>query len=332
MDSPRLRSEVSAAPVRGRVVFHADDLGMNSSIDSGILDSFANGVLTSTAVLANGPSAEVALKQVLDCSTKWCDGSLGNSRRRLLLNDRREPFDIGVHLNLTQGRPLTGSRYPSELLDDQGRFPGACRLFAALLASPRKWKSRLGAELAAQISWVTERGIQPAHVNGHQYIELYPCVSEIIVELLARFSITVVRLPVERRLWATTLLGRGVPVWMLAHIKRAFATRFAQRVRAAKLRHADGFFGTAHAGKFTKTALSRRFLPAVVEPLIEIGVHPGGASLTLAADPLADGWLDPLASQRPSERDAICSDGLVGLLMDQQLGLGRLRHSGPCPD
>jgi predicted glycoside hydrolase/deacetylase ChbG (UPF0249 family) len=332
MDSPRLHSEVRAAPVCGRVVFHADDLGLNSSIDSGILDSFANGVLTSTAVLANGPSAEVALKQVLECSTKWCDGSLENSRRRLLLDDRREPFDIGVHLNLTQGRPLTGSRYPSELLDEQGRFPGACKLFAALLRSRRKWKSRLKAELAAQIRWVTELGVRPTHVNGHQYIELYPCVSELVVELLAHFSIRVVRLPVERRLWATTLLGRGVRVWMLAHIKRAFAIRFAQRVRVANLKHADGFFGTAHAGQFTTTTLSRRFVPAIVEPLIEIGVHPGGASPMLAADPSTDGWFDPLAAQRPSERDAICSDGLVHLLMDRRLGLGRLSLAGPCLD
>ena len=45
-------------------------------------------------------------------------------RRRL--GDPDCPFDLGVHLNLTQGRPLT-DRYPPELLDAAGRFPGSLR-------------------------------------------------------------------------------------------------------------------------------------------------------------------------------------------------------------
>lgn len=324
MHSPRVRPEVVTAAVRGRVVFHADDLGLNSAIDEGILHAFTNGVLTSTAVLANGPSAEVALEKVRVCSKQWCDGQFGNPRRRLLLEDRREPFDIGVHLNLTQGRPLTGGRYPSELLDDQGRFPDARRVFAELLGSRGKWKAALIAELGAQISWVIDHDVQPTHVNGHQYIELFPGISEIIADLLGRFSVRVVRLPIERRLWATTLIERGVSVWMLAHIKRTFAMRFARHVATANLRHADGFFGTAHAGQITISALSRRLLPPTVESLIEIGIHPGDATGDSVGVPLTDGWSDPLAAQRPTERNLLCSDALIDLLTVRRMGLGRL--------
>jgi chitin disaccharide deacetylase len=308
----------------GRVVFHADDLGLNSATDEGIIQAFTGGLLTSTSVLANGPSARVALKQVGECSKQWCHGHLDSPWRRSMLDDSREPFDIGIHLNLTQGRPLTEDRYPSELLDDQGRFPGVYRLFALLLGTRRKWKAELTTELAAQINWMIDHSVRPTHANGHQYVELLPYVAEIIANLLPKFSIRVVRLPVERRLYATTLLGRGVSAWGLAHVKRTFAMQFTRHVKACNLQHADGFFGTVHAGRITTAMLSRRLSPTVIEPVIEIGMHPGAASDNCGEDRITDGWSDPLAVQRPSERDVLCSDALIDLLMRRRLGLGRL--------
>jgi chitin disaccharide deacetylase len=308
----------------GRVVFHADDLGLNTATDEGIIQAFTGGLLTSTSVLANGPSARVALKLVDECSKQWCLGLLDRPWRRSMLEDRREPFDIGIHLNLTQGRPLTEGRYPSELLDDQGRFPGVYRLFALLLGTRRKWKTELTAELAAQINWMIDHNVRPTHANGHQYVELLPYVSDIIANLLRTFSIGVVRLPIERRLYATTLRGRGVLAWGLAHVKRTFAMQFARNVKTCNLQHADGFFGTVHAGRITTAVLSRRFSPTIIEPLIEIGMHPGAASDNCGGDRIANGWFDPLAVRRPAERDVLCSDALVDLLMSRRLGLGRL--------
>jgi chitin disaccharide deacetylase len=318
--------KLAKAPVCGRVVFHADDLGLNTATDAGILQAFTGGLLTSTSVLANGPSARVALKRVGECSKQWCHGHLDQSWRRSVLGDRREPFDIGIHLNLTQGRPLTEGRYPSELLDDQGRFPGVYRLFALLLGTRRKWKAELTAELAAQINWAIDQNVRPTHANGHQYIELLPYVAEIIANLMPTFSIEVVRLPIERRLYDTTLQSRRISAWGIAHVKRTFAFHFARHVRACNLRHADGFLGTVHAGRITMAVLSRRLNPTTTEPVIEIGMHPGAASDNCGRDRLTDGWSDPLAVHRPSERDVLCSDALIDLLMRRRLGLGRLSN------
>jgi predicted glycoside hydrolase/deacetylase ChbG (UPF0249 family) len=324
MSSPPIRSRNVQSPILGRVVFHADDLGLNSAVDDGILDAFTQGVLTSTAVLANGPSAETALARVGRLSDAWRDGGFARSHRRLLLDDPGEPFDIGVHLNLTQGRPLTANSYPSELLDDRGRFLGAQRLFAKLLRSRGSWLAPLRAELAAQIAWVVDHSVQPTHANGHQYCELFPGVRAILPKLLARFSIRVVRLPVERRLCVTTLISRGLPAWTLAHVKRTFAVRYAGELATAQIQHPEGFFGTAHAGRMSLTAISRRLSARPSERLLEIGIHPGNLPGCPAEDRSADGWNDPLASRRPAERELLCSQGLAELLADRRLGLGRL--------
>jgi predicted glycoside hydrolase/deacetylase ChbG (UPF0249 family) len=324
MRPPQASHGATAKPIHGRVVFHADDLGLNSAIDDGILDAFTNGVLTSTAVLANGPSAENAIQRVLRLKAAWCaDGHLESSRR-FLLDDPDASFDLGIHLNLTQGRPLTGDQYPSELLDEQGCFVGPGKLFATLVRSRGRLLAALEAELVEQIVWVLDHGVRPTHVNGHQYIELFPGVSDVVTDLLARFSIEVVRLPMERRLWATALLGSGLSAWTLAHIKRRFAVRFARQVRVAKLQYADGFFGTAHAGRMTISALSRRLVTSVNERLVEIGMHPGHVPHDRAADPSADGWYDPLAAHRPAECELLCSNAVVDLLLDRGLRLGRL--------
>jgi chitin disaccharide deacetylase len=307
-----------------RVVFHADDLGMNSAVDDGILEAFTNGVLTSTSVLANGPSAGNAIQRVLRLRAALCTGGRPDPDRRLLLDDPGTSFDLGIHLNLTQGRPLTSDRYPSELLDSQGCFTGHAKLFTTLLRSGKRLLDALEAELVEQIVWVLDHGVRPTHVNGHQYVDLIPRVSNVVTDLLKRFSIGVVRLPIERRLWATTLSGSGLSVWTLAHIKRRFAVRFARQVTAAHIMHPDGFFGTAHAGRITITALARRLTTSTNERLLEIGMHPGHLPDDSAPDSSGGGWQDPLAAFRPSECELLCSDALVELLFERGLRLGRL--------
>ncbi len=211
-----------------RVALHADDLGMNAAVDAGILESFERGILTSTAVLANGPTAALALVQMRLLNNSSAEERITKSPGRAELDDSGEPFDIGVHLNLTQGRPLTGDQYPVDLLDEHGCFPGVGRLFFALLQPKSRWWPALRAELAEQISWVVEQGGRPSHVNGHQYIELIPGVGETVLNLLPRFSISTVRVPLERRLMSTTVATRGILTWVGAHIKRHFAVSFAR--------------------------------------------------------------------------------------------------------
>ena len=210
-----------------RLVLHADDLGMNRAVSEGILRGFREGLLTSTSLLANAPGCR---PRHCNSGKSWrhehAAGRLPSTATRKRLDDPDRPFDLGVHLNLTQGRPLSGSRYPAELLDPAGRFPGVLALFVRLRRYGGKFHAAIRAELDQQVQVVCDQGLQPTHLNGHQYIEMIPEVTQLMPELLGRFGIKVVRVAWERSLWQSTVLCGRFWQWPLAWVKRAFAERF----------------------------------------------------------------------------------------------------------
>ncbi|HEX3871910.1 MAG TPA: ChbG/HpnK family deacetylase [Pirellulales bacterium] len=307
--------------VRGRIIFHADDLGMSTAVNEGILGAFERGILTSTSVLANGPAASqglMAMKEWMPCAA---GGELANASRRRALGEPSAAFDLGVHLNLTQGRPLTAHRYPSELLDAQGCFLAPGRLLAALVYHGDRFTADIYAELAEQIRFVRDHGVTPTHANGHQYVEMFPHVGRAVIDALTDVHIPVMRLALENRLAATTLYRGRFSAWALAHIKRRFAARLLPLVEASDLQHSDEFFGTAHAGHITLDVLRRRFQYFADGRLLEVGIHPGSDE---RADAPTSPWHDPLSALRPRERDLLCCDELVELMLERRLGLGRL--------
>lgn len=71
-----------------RIIINADDFGYSECISKGIIESYKNGIVTSTTIMMNMPFAEESLK-------------LYKEEKGLLL---------GVHLNLTTGKPLLNKK------------------------------------------------------------------------------------------------------------------------------------------------------------------------------------------------------------------------------
>jgi chitin disaccharide deacetylase len=306
-----------------RLALHADDLGMNRAVSDGILRGFQNGLLTSTSVLANAPDVARALEQWKSLEADRAAGRLPSVAARERLGDLNSPFDLGVHLNLTQGRPLS-SRYPPELLDSKGRFPGVFTLFARLRSTGDRFHAAILAELDGQVQVVCDHGLRPTHLNGHQYIEMLPSVTTVLPKLFDRFGIDVVRVARERALLKSTVL-RGRPwSWPLACVKRAFATRFRARMHALGIAHPDVFFGTAHAGRVDLRLLRLFLASARDDQLVEIALHPGEEAGELPAEGRTNGWHDPLGRIRPNELQMLTSAELVAAIEATNWRLGRL--------
>jgi predicted glycoside hydrolase/deacetylase ChbG (UPF0249 family) len=316
-----------SSPTNRAVVLHADDFGMNDAVTNGIIECFRNGPLTSTSLLANAPSAELALERWRILEAERAGGALPSELIRRRLDDPVAPFDLGIHINLTQGRPLTGERFPPRLLDARGRFLSVGRLFGRLAFKGHRFRSAITAELSAQIAWMLDRSLPPSHLNGHQYIELMPVVRDIVPELLDRFRVPAVRLAYEPGLVRTTLLGsRKFAQWGLATIKQRFASRFRRQIAQHNLHTTDTFFGTAHAGRIDLPMMQLFLNTARHAAIIEIGLHPAQAIKTVTPRAIDDSWADPLAAQRPHESEMLQSEELIDLLASQHLTLGRLRH------
>jgi predicted glycoside hydrolase/deacetylase ChbG (UPF0249 family) len=323
-------------PAIGRsLVLHADDFGMNEAVTEGILQGFRQGLLTSTAILTNAPDCVRAITQWKELQSNLAQHDLPSIEARERLSDSLAPFDLGIHLNLTQGRPLTAGRYPALLLDDAGRFPGVFGLARRVLTSGWKFRAAIERELTAQIEVLLDHRTAPTHLNAHQYIDLFPVVAAILPELLRRYSIRVVRVPWERSLTRTTLLRRFEPAnWCLGQIKRMFAFRHLAEMSRHGIAHPAAYFGTSHAGRINFD-LMQSFVAMAGRGLTEIGMHPGcpvsnPASVT-HDDLAANGWHDPLALLRSGELSVLTSPALIQLLETRHIHLGRLSELAP-PD
>jgi predicted glycoside hydrolase/deacetylase ChbG (UPF0249 family) len=301
---------------------------MNRSVTEGIVRGFTHGLLSSTSLLANAPHATAALEAWRQLKAEQAAGRLPSNEARASLREPALPFELGIHLNLTQGRPLTQG-YPPQLLDDAGRFRGIGTVFRHLhRPRPRpSLEAALRSELVAQIEFLLDHGFQPTHVNGHQYIELLPGLRHTLRVLLARYRIATLRVAREGRLFQTTLRNDRQPgKWFLAHVKRFYAGRLLREAQSWQVDFPDAFFGTSHAGR-VDLALVRQFLVGKDRRrLIEIGLHPAIGSGSQEAETVA-GWGDPLAELRPKELEMLTGPHLAELLHSCGMSLGRLAVS-----
>lgn len=239
------------------------------------------------------------------------------------------PFDLGVHLNLTQGIPLTAGRFPSELLDTSNCFLGPGRLYRRLRSNGRRWYDAIRDELRAQVTWLFDRGVTPTHFNGHQYVEMMPVVSEIIAELAGEYRVRYVRAAIEPRHWRTSLQpGFRLANGCLSHVKQHYAHRWAAMLDRFGINHADAFFGSSHAGCITLAIMRRFARQARKHSLVEIAFHPGQSSREKTLRHDVDGWHDPLSAARANELALLCSSELAELLATSSFQLGRMSPSG----
>ncbi|HTL51751.1 MAG TPA: ChbG/HpnK family deacetylase [Planctomycetota bacterium] len=331
--SDRFVKLIAPGPAKGkskegrRVVFHADDMGMNRAINKGVLEGFERGLLTSTSVIANAPDIEWALEHWVKLEKSRKAGTLPSAELRKTLGDRDQPFDLGVHLNLSQGKPLTGAAYPPDLLTKEGYFPGIMEVYTLFRHSlPAKLRTAVEAELRAQIQVLYKLGIMPTHLNGHQYLEIMPGITEIIPKLLEEYKIPVVRVAVERRLTRTTLLhGFQFQNWLIAQAKQVYAKDFKSFMDVLSVKYPDAFYGTSHAGKVDLRLIQLFLRDENRFNLAEIGLHPAAPSAhddPVPAD--SKGWEDPLQASRPNELSMLQSPELSEFLIKEKLQLGRL--------
>jgi predicted glycoside hydrolase/deacetylase ChbG (UPF0249 family) len=316
-----------------RILFHADDFGFNSAITDGILSGFRDGLLTSTSLLSNAPDASRAVEQWKKLEGDRQAVGLPSIRKRRLLDDPDQAFDLGVHLNLTQGRPLTGDRYPSELLDADGCFPGVFKLFACLWRGGDRFWAAVRNELEQQVQFVCDHGVKPSHLNGHQYVEMMPAIRSLMPALLDQFAIRSVRVTFEPSLGRSIVLARFQPwKWPMGWVKRRFAKKFRSQMDRLGFAHPDVFCGTMHAGCIDRR-LMQSFLAAGRRfSSVEIALHPGkpaekpreGFGSRIESETAMSGWRDPLAAMRPNELQLLVADELALFMEREHLRLGRL--------
>ncbi len=229
-----------------RLIVNADDFGIASPVNRGIIRAHREGVVTSASLMAAGEAAEEAAALA-----------------------RENPgLSVGVHLCLTLERPAL----PSEMLPTmtrKGRLLGGPLPFMSRLLFGAIDKREILAELRAQIELAISLGIRPTHLDGHQQLHVMPGVFPIVAEIANEFDIPSVRFPVGP--WA----GRfGVASSLEKAILETLAGSQRACLRQAGLIHPDFFFGLAETGRLETDAL-KTLISALPDGTSEIMCHPG---------------------------------------------------------
>jgi len=149
------------------LIINADDLGINPDRDRGIIEAFEHGIVTSSTMLANGPSFATATVQAR---------SIG--------------IPVGIHLNLSDGATLTGPI--GGLTDQNNRLPGKRRLRCYLLGNDHDLAG-IRREFSAQIEKIMETGLNPGHIDGHQHCHSYPALIEMVIDLALEYGLDAMR-------------------------------------------------------------------------------------------------------------------------------------------
>lgn len=222
-----------------RLIVNADDCNLTPGVTRGILLAHDRGVVTSTTVLMNLPLEERTLKALR----------------------QRKNLGLGLHLNVTLGRPLTYlSRIPS-LVKGAGWF-----------RRPTDYSKRMpiGKEVVqeyeAQIRLFEKRfGRKPDHLDTHHHLHNHPPFFSAISEVARRWKIPIRRSRIFQYKTAPSPLsspperGRGK----------------GEGVKMELLKTTDYLFGNLETHSYWQRESLIGILENLPEGTSEIACHPG---------------------------------------------------------
>ena len=162
------------APVRNLIV-NADDLAWTEGVNRGIAQAHRYGIVTSATILANGAAFAAAVELVKATPS----------------------LAVGVHLNLSDGKPVSPPETVPSIVNDRGEFKGGPEALLLRVARRNLRIKEVELEWQSQIRKVVNAGIQPTHLDGHKHVHMLPGMFEIVLRLAKRNAIPAVRISHE---------------------------------------------------------------------------------------------------------------------------------------
>jgi predicted glycoside hydrolase/deacetylase ChbG (UPF0249 family) len=258
---------------------NADDFGLTAGVNRAVRELHAQGLLTSTTLMAGAGATEQAIE--IACSTP----SLG----------------VGCHVVLVDGEPASPpSRIPSLIDSATGSLFPTLGMFLRRLLSGRIPAAEIETEAAAQIARLQSRGVRLTHIDTHKHTHMFPWVLRPLLRAARTAGIGAIRNPFEpawavhatpgaawMRIGQVTLLRWLQPVCLRILAEERFATT-------------DGTVAMVGTGTLDASAL-RALLRRMPPGTWELVTHPGYNDADLAA------VRTRLRASRDIEREALAA-------------------------
>ena len=152
------------------IIINADDFGLNEHCSKAIAQTFREGLITDTTMMATGEYFDEAVE---------------------LAKEQGFIDRIGVHLNLTEGEPLTEEikRFPEFVTDDMFN-----KQYKRTKPLSKAAKDAIYIELTAQVEKIQNAGIQITHADSHHHIHTAIFIAPIVFQICKKYDITKIRL------------------------------------------------------------------------------------------------------------------------------------------
>lgn len=184
---------MSERHTRSGLIINADDLGYSTAVNRAVAALHQAGLVTSASLLVNQPYSEEGAEIACNMPT----------------------LSVGVHLNLSKGRPLLSPERVPSLVDETGAFWPTALLYRHALLGKVNWYEA-AAELEAQIRWALDHGLHVDNLDSHVHFHILPAARRLTVRLADQYGVLAWRTPnvlstlMPMRLW-TDLLAATPP-------------------------------------------------------------------------------------------------------------------------
>jgi hopanoid biosynthesis associated protein HpnK len=285
-----------------RLIVNADDFGLTSGVNRGIVEAHERGIVTSATLMACGAKFQEAV----------------DSAARIL------QLSVGCHALLVDASPVLELPKVSTLATGNSgapRFRNSLISFAGLAIAGRLDEDQIEAEITAQIRKLQIAGIHVSHLDSHKHTHMFPAVFRPMLRAAKKCGVLAIRNPFEPLVFA------GTKNWKRRFqlgILRSFRATFRKALEESGIRTPDGCVGMVATGGLTQQTF-RQLIEALPEGTWEFVSHPGYNDAEL------DGIKTRLRDSRENELAILTSPETKELLQRERIELISYREFASSP-
>jgi hopanoid biosynthesis associated protein HpnK len=233
-----------------RLIVNADDFGLTSGVNQGIVKAHQSGLVTSTTLMACGRRFDQAAE----------------------LAKSNPGLSVGCHVVLVDGLPLMSAPHVSTLLENSGpRLRQSLLRFALRATTGRLDEDQIAEEVTAQIRKIQSAGIAVSHLDSHKHTHMFPAALRGILKAARAAGVGAIRNPFEPLVFARS--GNWKRQFQVGLLRR-YRGIFRGELQKARMATPDGCIGVLATGGLTQEIFEHlvRNLP---DGTWEFVSHPG---------------------------------------------------------
>ncbi len=240
------------------LIVTADDFGLNRSVNSAVKEAAQNGILTSASLMLTGDAVDDAVAIAGEITS----------------------FDVGLHLSLTEGTPVSSPHIIPDLVEKNGRFYESPARQGILLQFKKGVDEQVENEVSAQFNAFADTGISFGHIDSHHHLHIHPKLFDIVLKNASLHKLRTVRIPYEPwNISGRICSGHKVRNMFYSMVFSPLCYLCRQKARLAGLMSSDAVFGLCCTGRITEEWILKLIdLISEQDRVFELYTHPSNIS------------------------------------------------------